>query len=51
MTSLQKSRTRTILDEAPTFAAVLGLELPHAEGTAITELLAPAALRRVAQPA
>lgn len=42
---------RTILDEAPTFAAVLGLELPHAEGTAITELLAPAALRRVAQPA
>ena len=33
---------RSILDEAPTFAAVLGLELPHAEGTAMTELLAPA---------
>lgn len=33
---------RSILDQAPTFAAVLGLELPHAEGTAMAELLAPA---------
>lgn len=33
---------RSILDEAPTFAAVLGLELPEAEGVAMTGLLVPA---------
>lgn len=32
--------TATILDEAPTFAAALGLELPQAEGQPIKELLA-----------
>lgn len=31
---------RSMLDEAPTFAAVLGLELPDAEGTVMTEVLA-----------
>ncbi|MBZ2197838.1 alkaline phosphatase family protein [Occultella gossypii] len=31
---------RSILDEAPTFAAVLGLDLPTAEGTVIAEVLA-----------
>ncbi|GAA4427194.1 ectonucleotide pyrophosphatase/phosphodiesterase [Georgenia halophila] len=37
---------RSMLDEAPTFAAVLGLDLPDAEGAAMSELLAP-----VAEPA
>ncbi|MVA76473.1 sulfatase-like hydrolase/transferase [Auraticoccus sp. F435] len=30
---------RSMLDEAPTFAAVLGLDLPTAEGSVITEVL------------
>lgn len=30
---------RSILDQAPTFAAILGIELPQAEGTAMTDLL------------
>lgn len=40
---------RSMLDEAPTFAAVLGLELPHAEGRVIAEVLTDvvAASRRV----
>lgn len=33
---------RSMLDQAPTFAAVLGLELPSAQGSVMTELLAPA---------
>lgn len=36
---------RSMLDEAPTFAALLGVELPAAEGVVLTELLA-----RTAQP-
>lgn len=38
---------RSMLDQAPTFAAVLGLELPHAEGRPMAELLEPT---RVLQP-
>lgn len=34
---------RSMLDEAPTFAALLGLELPAAEGVVLDELLAKAA--------
>lgn len=34
---------RSMLDEAPTFAALLGLELPHAEGVVLEELLVKAA--------
>lgn len=30
---------RSMLDEAPTFAALLGVDLPHAEGTVLHELL------------
>ncbi|WP_165962956.1 alkaline phosphatase family protein [Occultella glacieicola] len=37
---------RSILDEAPTFAAVLGLDLPAAEGTVVTEVLAAALAER-----
>lgn len=33
---------RSMLDEAPTFAHVLGLQLPDAEGAALTELLVTA---------
>lgn len=32
---------RSMLDEAPTFAAVLGLQLPDAEGTVLEDVLAP----------
>jgi predicted AlkP superfamily pyrophosphatase or phosphodiesterase len=32
---------RSMLDEAPTFAAAIGLELPRAEGTVMSELLVP----------
>lgn len=32
---------RSMLDEAPTFAALLGLSLPDAEGVVLTELLVP----------
>lgn len=32
---------RSMLDEAPTFAAVLGLELPDAEGAVLQDVLAP----------
>lgn len=32
---------RLILDEAPTFAKILGVELPTAQGTAMDELLVP----------
>ncbi|GAB2596986.1 alkaline phosphatase family protein [Pseudactinotalea suaedae] len=35
---------RSMLDEAPTFAALLGLDLPAAEGVVLTELLATAAV-------
>lgn len=35
---------RSMLDEAPTFAALLGLALPDAEGVVLTELLATAAV-------
>lgn len=35
---------RSMLDEAPTFAALLDLELPHAEGVVLRELLTPAAI-------
>ena len=35
---------RGMLDEAPTFAALLGVELPAAEGVVLTELLATAAV-------
>ena len=33
---------RSMLDEAPTFAATLGLELPRAEGVVMHDVLAPA---------
>ena len=32
---------RPIVDEAPTFASILGISLPHADGTCMDELLCP----------
>lgn len=32
---------RPIVDEAPTFACILGISLPHADGTCMDELLCP----------
>lgn len=33
---------RSMLDQAPTFAALLGVDLPHAEGVPMADVLAPA---------
>lgn len=38
---------RSMLDEAPTFAALLGLALPDAEGEVLTDALTPSALARL----